>query len=257
VAGFRIDLVVEDSRNRLAIECDGDEWHGIEQYEHDVTRQRILERCGWRFYRIRGYEYYHDPIFSLKPLWEMLDAMGISPKKVDSIPNVVILPENENAEKTIGESKYTPKLNDKNIDSSLAKTENLAEIKSLEDAATDNKSGNKSVEFKNGDYVRHPTFGEGVIVSVTLVMTDTRLTVDFKKVGRKNLILRYTSLELIVPNTSKPNQPNSIQEINNDQSQIKTHICPFCGAVFPSHKDLVSHSIRAGHNHPGKFIDES
>jgi len=258
VAGFRIDLVVEDSRNRLALECDGDEWHGIEQYEHDVTRQRILERCGWRFYRIRGYEYYHDPIGSLKPLWDLLDAMGIFPIRVDSSPNAVILPEQEIAEKATGESKHAPNLNDKNNEnSSLAKTENFTEIKSSKGAVTDNKHENKSVEFKKGDYVRHPTFGEGVIGSVSLVMTDTLLIVDFKKVGRKKLILRYTSLELIGPNTSKPNKPNSIREIDNDQSQINTHVCSFCGAVFSSHKDLLSHNIRAGHNHPGKFIDES
>jgi len=66
VAGYFIDLVIEGTKSRLAVECDGDEWHGIEQYEKDVARQRILERCGWRFWRVRGCEYYRDPHRSLR-----------------------------------------------------------------------------------------------------------------------------------------------------------------------------------------------
>ena len=31
--GYRIDLVVTGGENRLAVECDGDEWHGAEQFE--------------------------------------------------------------------------------------------------------------------------------------------------------------------------------------------------------------------------------
>ena len=79
VAGYRIDLVVEGKKSRLAVECDGDEWHGIEEYEKDVARQRILERCGWRFWRIRGSEYYRDPEGSLGSLWKTLSEMGIRP----------------------------------------------------------------------------------------------------------------------------------------------------------------------------------
>jgi len=77
VAGYYIDLVVEGTRSQLAVECDGDEWHGIEQYEKDVARQRILERCKWRFWRIRGCEYYRDPNRSLDSLWTTLSEMGI------------------------------------------------------------------------------------------------------------------------------------------------------------------------------------
>jgi len=79
VAEYRIDLVVEGAKSQLAVECDGDEWHGTEQYERDVARQRILERCGWRFFRIRGHEYYRSPNDSLLPLWRTLREMGIEP----------------------------------------------------------------------------------------------------------------------------------------------------------------------------------
>ncbi len=79
VAEYRIDLVVEVTNSQLAVECDGDKWHGIEEYEQDQARQRILERCGWRFWRIRGHEYYRDPSVSLEPLWKTLREMGIEP----------------------------------------------------------------------------------------------------------------------------------------------------------------------------------
>jgi very-short-patch-repair endonuclease len=79
VAEYRIDLVVEGTECRLAVECDGDEFHGAEFYTRDMARQRILERCGWRFWRIRGHEYYRYPAIALEPLWELLSEMGIQP----------------------------------------------------------------------------------------------------------------------------------------------------------------------------------
>jgi REase_MTES_1575/AAA domain len=48
---YRIDLVVEGMQGRLAVECDGDEWHGPDRYEQDMARQRDLERAGWQFVR--------------------------------------------------------------------------------------------------------------------------------------------------------------------------------------------------------------
>ncbi|HEX9927845.1 MAG TPA: AAA domain-containing protein [Pyrinomonadaceae bacterium] len=52
VAGYRIDLVVEGEGDaRLAVECDGDRYHGPDKWDGDMRRQRILERAGWRFWR--------------------------------------------------------------------------------------------------------------------------------------------------------------------------------------------------------------
>jgi len=49
---YQIDLVVEgDGGKRLAIECDGDEFHGPERWAADMARQRVLERAGWTFWR--------------------------------------------------------------------------------------------------------------------------------------------------------------------------------------------------------------
>jgi very-short-patch-repair endonuclease len=49
---YRIDMVVEGEGDvRLAIECDGDEYHGPDKWADDMNRQRILERAGWVFWR--------------------------------------------------------------------------------------------------------------------------------------------------------------------------------------------------------------
>ena len=78
-AGRRIDLVIQGSTAQLAVECDGDYWHGRleEQYKADLARQRQLERCGWQFFRIRECLYYADADKALAPLWPLLERMGI------------------------------------------------------------------------------------------------------------------------------------------------------------------------------------
>ncbi|WP_440454159.1 AAA domain-containing protein [Psychrobacter sp. ASPA161_9] len=49
---YRIDMVVEgENDNSLAIECDGDRYHGPDKWNSDMQRQRILERAGWKFWR--------------------------------------------------------------------------------------------------------------------------------------------------------------------------------------------------------------
>lgn len=77
IAGRRIDLLVEGMRGRLAVECDGDLWHGAEQYASDMARQRQLERAGLRFWRIRGSVFYRNPEKALEPLWSELTHLGI------------------------------------------------------------------------------------------------------------------------------------------------------------------------------------
>ena len=80
ISRYRIDLVVEGTRGRLAVECDGERWHGPERYEQDMARQRDLERAGWQFVRIRGSAFYRDPERTLAPLWVRLERLGISPR---------------------------------------------------------------------------------------------------------------------------------------------------------------------------------
>jgi very-short-patch-repair endonuclease len=77
--GYSIDLVVVGATARLAIECDGDHWHGPEAYQRDMARQRELERCGWSFFRVLESDFVRNPATALAPLWEQLTSLDIHP----------------------------------------------------------------------------------------------------------------------------------------------------------------------------------
>ena len=77
---YRIDLVVEgDNDSRLAVELDGDHWHGPEQWEKDMIRQTALERAGWNFWRVFGSQWYNNEKYYWDLLIETLAANGIEP----------------------------------------------------------------------------------------------------------------------------------------------------------------------------------
>lgn len=77
IAGKRIDLVVVGTESRVAIECDGDHWHGLEEYDRDMERQRRLERSGWKFHRIRESAFYAFRDETLANVWDFLKRNGI------------------------------------------------------------------------------------------------------------------------------------------------------------------------------------
>ena len=77
VGHYRIDIVVEGPHARLAVECDGDRWHGPDVWHKDRARQQVLERAGWTFERIRGSAFYLDPDTALLPLWQRLTDLDI------------------------------------------------------------------------------------------------------------------------------------------------------------------------------------
>lgn len=79
VAYYRIDLVIEGSTAMLAVECDGEHWHGPEQYAADMARQRQLERAGWTFARVREAAFYADKEDAIAAVLEACDELGIVP----------------------------------------------------------------------------------------------------------------------------------------------------------------------------------
>ena len=85
VGGYRIDLVVQGMNGSLAVECDGDEWHGPDRYEEDAARQRDLERCGWEFWRVRESVFRLDPDEALDNLWETLERRSVFPTTQDNV----------------------------------------------------------------------------------------------------------------------------------------------------------------------------
>ncbi|MFN7065899.1 MAG: AAA domain-containing protein [Aquificaceae bacterium] len=79
VGPYRIDLVVEGGHNRVAVECDGDLYHGADALERDLFRQRVLERAGWRFFRILASDFYYKKEEVLEDLFQYLKKNGIYP----------------------------------------------------------------------------------------------------------------------------------------------------------------------------------
>jgi very-short-patch-repair endonuclease len=84
--GFRIDFVVEGNEGRrLAVECDGDRFHGPEQWRDDMARQRVLERAGWTFWRCFGSSFSRNRKEVLGDLFKTLDDLGIEPLGAESV----------------------------------------------------------------------------------------------------------------------------------------------------------------------------
>lgn len=77
---FSIDLVVEGVEDRrLAIELDGDRYHGPDRWHRDMARQAALERAGWVFWRVFGSQWKADPELWWARLQDHLSALGITP----------------------------------------------------------------------------------------------------------------------------------------------------------------------------------
>lgn len=78
--GYRIDMVVEGKEGRrLAIECDGDRYHGPGQWADDMSRQRVLERAGWVFWRCFASSFVRRRQEVLGDLWSTLERLYIEP----------------------------------------------------------------------------------------------------------------------------------------------------------------------------------
>ncbi len=83
---YRIDMVVEGAGRRLAIECDGDRYHPLEKLAEDMARQAVLERLGWQFVRIRGSAFYRNGEAAMRPVFNRMAELGITPE-VATEPN--------------------------------------------------------------------------------------------------------------------------------------------------------------------------
>ncbi|OGX44041.1 MAG: hypothetical protein A3I71_00580 [Omnitrophica WOR_2 bacterium RIFCSPLOWO2_02_FULL_63_16] len=83
VGYYRIDLVIEGSNRRLAVECDGERFHPADKLQEDLERQAVLERLGWVFERVRGSLFFRDPERALEPVFERLQQLGIEPNLTD------------------------------------------------------------------------------------------------------------------------------------------------------------------------------
>jgi very-short-patch-repair endonuclease len=78
---YRIDIVVTGGGKRLAVECDGEQFHGPDRLQEDLERQAILERLGWRFVRIRGNIFFREPERAMRPVFQRLEELEIPPDR--------------------------------------------------------------------------------------------------------------------------------------------------------------------------------
>lgn len=85
---YRIDFVVEGNEGRrLAVECDGDRFHGPGQWSDDMARQRVLERAGWTFWRCFASSFARRRQEVLADLLSTLHGLGIEPLGAESLDN--------------------------------------------------------------------------------------------------------------------------------------------------------------------------
>src|ERR1019366_9578204 len=87
---FRIDFVVEGREGRrLAVECDGDRFHGPGQWSDDMARQRVLERAGWTFWRCFASSFTLRRDDVVNDLLQTLERLGIEPLGAEFVDNTV------------------------------------------------------------------------------------------------------------------------------------------------------------------------
>jgi very-short-patch-repair endonuclease/transcription elongation GreA/GreB family factor len=80
VGQYSLDFVVEGEGDlRLAVECDGDQYHRSDRWAADLQRQRSLERAGRTFWRIWGSHWRADREGCTSELLETLERLGINP----------------------------------------------------------------------------------------------------------------------------------------------------------------------------------
>lgn len=90
--GFFIDFVVEGADDRrLAIELDGDGFHGPDRWADDVKRQKTLERVGWTFWRCWASEWEADRDGVFADLVRVLGQHGIQPIGAASLSNATLV----------------------------------------------------------------------------------------------------------------------------------------------------------------------
>lgn len=141
VGSYRLDMVVQYNNKKVAIECDGEKYHGPDMVAADMERQTILERIGWKFIRLRGSEYYNNKEAAMNRVIADLYALGIEP---------------EDSELKIEESRETNLLTRVKI-SAQEKLKDFEwiepEIETIADALNDNRKVDKAIVEQNEEKI--------------------------------------------------------------------------------------------------------
>jgi very-short-patch-repair endonuclease len=90
VGQYRIDMVIDGHNDsRLAVECDGDQYHGLDKWAQDMQRQRVLERAGWVFWRCFASTFVRRRRETVADLLKSLAERGIEPIGSEGAPRSV------------------------------------------------------------------------------------------------------------------------------------------------------------------------
>jgi len=123
VGQYRIDMVVEGHNDaRLAVECDGDKYHGADKWVDDMQRQRTLERAGWVFWRCFASAFTRRRKGVLEDLVKSLAARGIEPIGGEGAPRSV-----HSEHRIISPSTESTITQDASLSSSLSEDPEAAE----------------------------------------------------------------------------------------------------------------------------------
>ena len=158
VAKYKIDLVVEGMRGRMAVECDGDAWHGPEQYQLDMARQRQLERSGYPFWRVRGSVFYREPEDTMNSLWKTLRLHGIFP---DGNSQSDHSDKNENKESTAESSQNQEKENGGDETQTGRQEDNTQQSNQNDDVNNDVQNEPNRESIKKKFYEPYSTYSSG------------------------------------------------------------------------------------------------
>ncbi|WP_108645592.1 AAA domain-containing protein [Polynucleobacter rarus] len=211
---FSIDMVVEGAGDaRLAIELDGDDFHGPERWQADMTRQRILERAGWEFWRCFASTWSLNKDMVFNELINELTSRGIQPLgALTSIPSLVLKRTWVFGSKTSNPETEVEVVSDSpSIKLSIDKVEEVIENSPLtfsdENLNVDpqsNQDGSSEISASEelekikalavGDIVSHPKFGEGRILALNGDEPSSKIDIYFESFGKKTLVLDFAKL---------------------------------------------------------------
>ena len=119
-AGFKIDLAVrhpdQPGRYMLAVECDGATYHsGLWARERDRLRQEILEKMGWRFFRVWSTDWFYrrgEVAQKLRAALQTASSTGPNPRQPESssapVPNHTSEPAISVSEASASDSRMPP-----------------------------------------------------------------------------------------------------------------------------------------------------
>ncbi|MDE0783267.1 MAG: AAA domain-containing protein [Planktomarina sp.] len=148
VGGYRIDLVVEGAGDRrIAIELDGDQYHGPNNYARDQIRQKRLERVGWKFWRCWASDWYLDSDACYNDLVVSLGVHSIEPIGSSYFPASFVRHE-ERGERQSTESLLSDLENDEieSLNENLVEDDEIVTDERPQDAVHTNLEGGLDLE---------------------------------------------------------------------------------------------------------------